>query len=75
MTDDISELFANGTKLRDALPWSVMGHAPIAHPFDTGIGHRFMFIESSITALPLHDSVLVAAVGGWGSKGDHGGCV
>ncbi len=49
-------------------------HAPIADLFGSGIGFRLMFIESGIliealqalfakgiTALPLHDSVLVAA--------------
>lgn len=70
---DMSHLFASGTKLRDALSLIRQEHAPIAHLFGTGIGYRFMFIESGvlieavldcfangITALPLHDSVLVA---------------
>jgi len=70
---DTSELFGTGKKLRDALALVRYEHAPIAHLFGTGIGHRFMFTESSIlieaihgcyakgiTALPLHDSVLVA---------------
>jgi hypothetical protein len=68
-----SGLFGSGTKLSEALALVRHEHAPIAHLFGTGIGHRFMFIESSIlieaiqgcyakgiTALPLHDSVLVA---------------
>jgi hypothetical protein len=71
---DTSELFGSGTKLRDALALVRQEHAPIAHLFGTGIGYRFMFMESTIliealatfahrqiTALPLHDSVLVAA--------------
>lgn len=70
---DTSQLFASGTKLRDALSLIRQEHAPIAHLFGTGIGYRFMFIESGvliealldcfatgITALPLHDFVLVA---------------
>jgi hypothetical protein len=48
-------------------------HAPIAHLFGSGIGFKLMLMESEIlvlalsgfihrgiTALPLHDSVLVA---------------
>ena len=70
---ETSDLFASGTKLRDALALVRQEHAPIAHLFGTGIGYRFMFIESGvliealldcfatgITALPLQDSVLVA---------------
>ena len=68
---DTSELFGNGTKLSEVLALIRHEHAPIAHLFGTGIGHRFMFIESSILieavlgcfakGMPLHDSVLVAA--------------
>jgi hypothetical protein len=71
---ETSRLFAKGTKLRDAVGLVRSSHRPIAHLFGTGIGYRFMFIESNIlieallvlyargiTALPLHDSVLVAA--------------
>ena len=70
---ETSELFAGRAKLRDALALVRYEHAPIAHLFGTRIGYRFMFIESGIlikalhgcyvngiTALPLHDSVLVA---------------
>jgi hypothetical protein len=69
-----SSLFPDGTKLRDAIALIRNSHQPIAHLFGTGIGYRFMFVESNIliealidlfasgiTALPLHDSVLVAA--------------
>lgn len=66
--------FPLGTKLRDAVAAISERHAPIAHLFGSGIGLRFMRTESDIllavlarlfasgvTALPLHDSVLVAA--------------
>jgi hypothetical protein len=70
---DTAGLFPAGTKLREAVDAIKRKHAPIAHLFGTGIGFDFMFIESRIlldilaalyqegvTALPLHDSVLVA---------------
>ena len=66
-------LFPEGTKLRDAVSLIRKTHAPIAHLFGAGIGYSLMFQESciliealltlykqGITALPLHDSVLVA---------------
>jgi hypothetical protein len=66
--------FRPGTKLRDAVAALTAKHAPIAPLFGTGIGSRLMFTESQIlvtallalhrlgiTALPLHDSVIVAA--------------
>jgi hypothetical protein len=72
-----SSLFGKGTKLRDALGIVKHFHAPIAHLFGTGIGFKLMLMESEIliqalgglaqrgiTALPLHDSVLVAAPAG-----------
>lgn len=72
-TDTASE-FPRGTKLQEVLAEIVKYHEPIAHLFGTGIGFRLMNIESAIlldalfrlhaagvTALPLHDSILVAA--------------
>jgi hypothetical protein len=71
--EDTSALFPKGTKLADAVALIRHIHAPIAHSFGTGIGFKLMLIESQIlidalgvfahrgiTALPLHDSVLVA---------------
>jgi hypothetical protein len=69
-----SSLFVAGTKLCDAVSLVRSCHSAIAALFGTGIGFRLMFTESNIliealfdlyargvTALPLHDSVLVAA--------------
>ncbi|MCG5538361.1 hypothetical protein, partial [Halorhodospira sp. 9622] len=67
---------------RGDLPWTIRGpelidqvkafHAPIAHHFETGIGHSVQYTESEIlvgvleelrerhvVALPIHDAVLV----------------
>jgi hypothetical protein len=69
-----SALFPKGTALRDVADAIKAAHVPIISLFETGIGHRLSFIESNIlievlgvllfkqgiTALPLHDSVLVA---------------
>lgn len=65
--------FPSGTKLRDAIEMLAAHHAPIANLFGTGLGFQLMRIESDIligviahlaslgvTALPLHDAVLVA---------------
>lgn len=70
----VAELFPRGTRLRDAVKTITAVHAPIAPLFGTAIGFRLMLIESEtllaalgqlqlrgVTALPLHDSVLVAA--------------
>ena len=70
---ETSSLFPKGTKLRDALGLVRHAHAPIAKLFGSGVGFNLMLIESEIliqalasfahrgiTALPLHDSVLVA---------------
>lgn len=67
------EHFSEGTKLRDAIEMLTQKHAPIAHLFGTGLGYQLMKAESDIlisvvshlfrqriTALPLHDAVLVA---------------
>ncbi|EKS34244.1 hypothetical protein [Afipia broomeae] len=67
------EHFPAGMKLRDAIDMLKRKHAPIAHLFGTGLGFELMRIESDmliavvsslfkrgITALPLHDAVLVA---------------
>jgi hypothetical protein len=71
---DTSQFFPKATKLRDALALVRYAHAPIAKLFGSGVGFNLMLIESEIliqalasfahrgiTALPLHDSVLVAA--------------
>jgi Sel1 repeat len=71
--EETSSLFAKVTKLRDAIALVPQVHAPIAKLFGTGIGFKLMLTESEIliralghfahkgiTALPLHDSVLVA---------------
>ncbi|MCJ2132299.1 hypothetical protein [Methylobacterium sp. E-045] len=65
--------FPSGTKARDAVAEVERFHAPIAHLFGTEVGFRLTAIESTIlvtalailfnkgiTALPLHDAVLVA---------------
>lgn len=65
--------FPAGMKLRDAIDMLKRKHAPIAHLFGTGLGFELMRHESDmlisivahlfkngITALPLHDAVLVA---------------
>jgi hypothetical protein len=67
------EHFPKGTKLRDAIDDLRRKHAPIAPLFGTGLGFQLMRIESDmlipvithlfksgVTALPLHDAVLVA---------------
>lgn len=70
---DSRQHFPYATKLRDATGMLRQKHAPIAYLFETGIGFELMRIESDmlisvlthlfsngITALPLHDAVLVA---------------
>lgn len=65
--------FPTGTKLRDVIKMLAARHAPIADLFGTGLGFQLMRIESDmligvithlaslgVTALPLHDAVLVA---------------
>lgn len=65
--------FPSGTKLRDAIKMLAERHAPIAHLFGGGLGFQLMRTESDmligiithlasigVTALPLHDAVLVA---------------
>lgn len=67
------EHFPKESKLRDAIEMLKRKHAPIAHLFGKGLGYELMRIESDmlirvvsllfehrITALPLHDAVLVA---------------
>lgn len=67
------EHFPKGTKLRDAIEMLERKHGPIAHLFGKGLGYQLMKSESDmliavvshlfaqgITALPLHDAVLVA---------------
>lgn len=70
---DTLQHFPSGTKLRDAIKMLLARHAPIADLFGTGLGFQLMRIESDmligiithlasrgVTALPLHDAVLVA---------------
>lgn len=69
---DTSQLFPDGMKLRDACSLMRDHHHPIAHLFGRGVGFKLMYTESQIllhaldrlhaagiTALPLHDAVLV----------------
>lgn len=70
---DARREFPSGMKLRDAVEAIKRKHAPIAKLFEQGLGFQLMRNESDllvsavtalfkngITALPLHDSVLVA---------------
>jgi hypothetical protein len=70
---DTLQAFPPGTRLRDAIAAIKQRHAPIAKLFGQGLGYELMRHESGmlvsvvtalfkhgITALPLHDSVLVA---------------
>lgn len=65
--------FPKGTKLKELVAAIRTRHAPIAHLFEKGLGFELMYLESEmliaivqvlfkqgVTALPLHDSVLVA---------------
>ncbi|WP_225174119.1 MULTISPECIES: hypothetical protein [unclassified Bradyrhizobium] len=65
--------FPSGFKLRTATEMLAARHQPIAHLFGTGLGFQLMRFESDmligiiahlaslgVTALPLHDAVLVA---------------
>lgn len=65
--------FPSGTKLRNTIEMLAAHHGPIANLFGTGLGFQLMRIESDmligvithlaslgVTALPLHDAVLVA---------------
>lgn len=71
--EDAAKEFPKGTKLKDAIDSIRQRHAPIAPLFERGLGFELMRHESDllisvvtglfkqgITALPLHDSVLVA---------------
>ncbi|WP_240535316.1 hypothetical protein [Bradyrhizobium sp. YR681] len=71
--EDTRQHFPAGTKLRTAIEMLTARHAPIAKLFGTGLGFQLMRIESDmlievitylasigVTALPLHDAVLVA---------------
>lgn len=71
--EGIIQHFPSGTKLRDAIKLLAARHAPIADLFGIGLGFQLMRIESDmligvithlvslgVTALPLHDAVLVA---------------
>jgi len=70
---DAHKEFPPGTKLKDAVQAIKRKHPPIANLFERGLGFQLMRLESDmlvsvvtalfkngITALPLHDSVLVA---------------
>lgn len=67
------EHFPKGTKLRDVIDALRQKHGPISYLFGSGLGFQLMHIESDmliavitqlfkegITALPLHDAVIVA---------------
>jgi len=71
--EDTLQHFPSGMKLREAVQMLAAHHAPIADLFGTGLGFQLMRIESNmligvitrlaslgVTALPLHDAVLVA---------------
>jgi hypothetical protein len=73
MPVEAQKAFPPGTVTREVVDAVERHHAPIAHRFWTGYGHRLANVESAIlldaladlngqgvTALPLHDSVLVA---------------
>lgn len=80
---ETSSLFPKGTKLRVAIEMIRQAHAPISDLLDgTGVGFKLMLLESEIlltalgllattgiTALPLHDSVIVAASDAEAAKG------
>ncbi|MXN66710.1 hypothetical protein GR183_17485 [Stappia sp. GBMRC 2046] len=70
---DTASLFPEGTKVADVRERVLARHPAIAHRFGTGFGFRLMLIESEmlidllralfnigITALPIHDAVMVA---------------
>lgn len=71
--EDTRQHFPTGTKLRMAIEMLEARRVPIKHLFGAGLGFQLMRIESDmlievisylaqagITALPLHDAVLVA---------------
>lgn len=71
--EDTRQHFPGGINLRRAVELLTAKHAPIAHLFGKGLGFQLMRIESDmlievlaelsaagVTALPLHDAVLVA---------------
>lgn len=71
--EDTREHFPEGTNLRSTIEAIKRKHAPISCCFERGLGFRLMRIESDIlvrvvtalfkkgvTALPIHDAVLVA---------------
>lgn len=75
------EKLPNGIGLREAVTAIKTKHSPIAHLFEHGLGFQLMRVESDmliaivtalfkrgITALPLHDSVLVAQSHGEAAK-------
>jgi hypothetical protein len=70
--EDTRECFPNGTRLKEAVAQIQDKHHAIAHLFGSGLGYQLMRTESDvlidvitilfgigITALPLHDAVLV----------------
>lgn len=74
LPEDAQRVFPAGTKAREVVAEVLHLHRPIADLFGTGLGFRMTAIESTIlvealailfkqgiTALPLHDAVLVAA--------------
>ena len=77
----INSLFPMKTRFKEVADAIENEHSRIAHMFYTGIGHYLQFlesrilvevllklIESNITALPIHDAVLVSEIHVYKSK-------
>ena len=77
----INSLFPVNTRFKEVADAIENEHSRIAHLFYTGIGHYLQFLESQIlvevllkliengiTALPIHDAVLVSEIHVYKSK-------